>query len=251
MMHFIKSLFYYFLLAHFFFSLSACKKDDDENNKIEENNNNNDNKPVSGTVFDVEGNMYNTITIGSQTWMTENLRSTRYNDSTEVTNVTDDGTWGSLTTEAYCWLDNDTANRVPYGALYNWHAVNTGKLCPHGWHVPSNAEWEVLENTLGGSSNAGGKLKATGTVEDEDGLWYAPNTGATNQSGFNALPAGYRYGNNIGMFNIVGYEGRWWTSTEYDNEEAWQRVINNNSSAIFTGSNKKDFGLSVRCVKSE
>ena len=142
------------------------------------------------TVTDRDGNSYNTVTIGSQTWMTENLRVTRLNDNTPIQLVTSNSSWASMTTPAYCWYNNDeAANKNIYGGLYNWYAVNTGKLCPSGWHVPSHQEFTVLRDYLGGATAAGGKLKEVGLTH-----WKSPNTGATDSSGFTAVPSGTRTG---------------------------------------------------------
>ena len=116
-----------------------------------------------------------------------NLKTTKYNDGTSIPNVTNDTSWSNLTTGAYCWYNNDVSYKNPYGALYNWYAVNTGKLAPKGWHVPSDAEWTTLITYLGGESIAGGKLKEAGTTH-----WLSPNTEATNSTGFSALPGGRR-----------------------------------------------------------
>jgi len=127
-----------------------------------------------GEVSDIDGNYYKTIQIGSQIWMAENLKTTRYNDGSNIPLVTDNTAWSNLTTPGYCWYNNDAATyKNVYGALYNWYAVNTGKLCPSGWHVPSEYEWTLLVNYLGGVYAAGGKLKETGTTH-----WYSPNAGA-------------------------------------------------------------------------
>lgn len=139
-----------------------------------------------GTVTDVDGNVYQTIGIGSQFWIAENLKTTKYNDGTSIPLVTDNRDWSLLFTPAYCWYNNDEINnKITYGALYNWYTLNTGKLCPSGWHVPNNTEWAVLASYLGGPEVAGGKMKVPGTD-----YWNSPNTGATNSSGFSAFPGG-------------------------------------------------------------
>ena len=142
-------------------------------------------------IADADGNTYKIIKIGDQVWTAENLRTTRYNDGTEIPLVTDYTAWTNLTTPSYAWTNNDIGNKSVYGALYNWFVVKTCKLCPSGWHVPTDAEWTILENHLGGISVAGGKMKETGTEH-----WFAPNTDATNESGFTALPGGWRDGDN-------------------------------------------------------
>jgi uncharacterized protein (TIGR02145 family) len=158
-----------------------------------------------GSVSDIDGNCYKTIQIGDQIWIAENLKTTRLNDNTMMLNDTD---WSTFTTQTYCWYNNDIANKNPYGALYNWYAVATGKLCPSGWHVPDNGEWADLEEFLGGNVVAGGKLKETGTTH-----WTIPNTGATNETGFTALPGGFRDG-KVGnsLFYRIGDFGNFWSS---------------------------------------
>jgi uncharacterized protein (TIGR02145 family) len=154
-------------------------------------------------VADIDGNLYTTITIGTQTWMKQDLKTTRLNDGTPIPNVTDVETWIWLTTPGYCWYNNDNAHSATYGALYNWYAVNTGKLAPKGWHVATDAEWTTLSNFLGGEAVAGGKLKEVGFVH-----WQSPNTGATDETGFSALPGGCRYGD--GNFGGLTLAGEWW-----------------------------------------
>ena len=191
------------------------------------------------SIYDFEGINYRTIQIGTQTWMAENLKSTRLNDGTEIPFVLDVGLWASLTTPGYCWFNNDS---VGYGALYNWHTVNTGKLCPEGWHVPSDEEWTVLTDYLGGKSIAGGKLREVGTAH-----WMSPNTGATNESGFTGLPAGYR--NYSGGFNSIRYYGFWWTSTEWSSSGAWYRDVNFGYNSVDRSNSNKKSGAAVRCLK--
>jgi len=202
---------------------------------------------LNNTVIDIDGNYYNTVTIGSQIWMKENLRVTKYNDGGEIPLVTDNTTWVSLSSAAYCWYNNDqAANGIIYGALYNWYTVNTssngGKnVCPEGWHIPSVTEWNTLITELGGESIAGGKLKENGTTH-----WNSPNTGATNESGFTALPGGYRSNNGI-PYDIGNYS-TWWTSTEF-NEYAASKKILNYSASVMSDSHDKRFGFSIRCLK--
>ncbi len=158
----------------------------------------------SDTVTDIDGNVYHTVTIGTQVWLVENLKTTRYNDGTSIPLVTDSAAWSNADTSAYCWYNNDIANKNTYGALYNWFTVNTGKLAIAGWHIPTDAEWTTLTDYLGGESIAGGKLKETGTTH-----WRSPNAGATNESGFTALPGGHRDVN--GTFSAMGDDGFWWS----------------------------------------
>jgi uncharacterized protein (TIGR02145 family) len=194
-------------------------------------------------LTDLDSNHYRIITIGRQIWMAENLRVTRYNDGTPIEIVNDTGEWAKLTTGAYSWFGNDSAQySVPFGALYNWYAVDTRKLCPPGWHVPENHEWEILADYLGGSEKAGGKLKDADTT-----YWDSPNTGATNESGFTALPGG---GRGIdGVYGNYGLNSIFWSSTEFDENFAMNRSISHYLSEIYSyGSHKKN-GFSVRCLK--
>jgi uncharacterized protein (TIGR02145 family) len=195
------------------------------------------------TVTDNEGNVYKTVTIGTQVWMAENLKATKFKDGTPIPLITDNNEWGNLSTPGYCWYDNESDTYVQtYGALYNWYTVNTGMLCPEGWHVPADEEWTILVDYLGGEEVAGGKLKETGTIH-----WNSPNTGATNETGFTALPGGYR--DNDGSFGYIGHSGIWWSSTEYITYNAWARHMYYIGSNVHRSSGGKHSGYSVRCVK--
>jgi uncharacterized protein (TIGR02145 family) len=204
---------------------NSCKKEKDE-------------------VTDADGYIYKTVTIGTQIWMAENLKTTKYNDGAAIPNVTSGTTWAGLTTGAYCWyLNDETAFKNTYGALYNWYAVNTGKLCPTGWHVPSYDEWGVLDSAAGYGQVAGGNLKETGEIH-----WMTPNNGATNETGFTALPGGFRY--HDGTFDWMGYHSFWWTATEYNSTIALDAFIVNYDNYLgFSFSDKKECGMSVRCIK--
>jgi uncharacterized protein (TIGR02145 family) len=195
------------------------------------------------TVKDIDGNIYKTITVGTHVWMAENLKTTRYNDGTAIPAVTDDQAWGALTTPAYCWYNEDAVvNKDKFGALYNWNTVNTNKLCPKEWHVSTDAEWTALTASLGGESVAGGKLRESGIIH-----WEKPNTGATNTSGFTALPGGYR--NNHGAFANINFFGFWWSATENVPTAAWCRTMGCASSDVLRIFSLKKNGYSVRCVK--
>ncbi|HOG37272.1 MAG TPA: FISUMP domain-containing protein, partial [Paludibacteraceae bacterium] len=197
---------------------------------------------TSGSMTDIDGNTYKTVTIGTQTWMAENLKVTKYNNGTNIPNVTDATAWSSLTTGAYCNYNNDRSNVATYGRLYNWYAVNTGKLAPTGWHVPTDAEWATLTTYLGGGSVAGGKLKETGTTH-----WASPNTGATNETGFTALPGGNR--DYHGAFYGIGYYGSWWSASERGTYTAWYRNMLYFDSNVGRSNYDKEVGFSVRCVR--
>lgn len=206
-------------------------------------------------ITDIDGNKYSTVTIGSQVWLVENLKATRYNDGKAIPLVTENNAWGALSTPAYCWYDNDEgSHKNTYGALYNWYAVETGKLCPDGWHVPSDLEWKQMEMHLGMSqaeaddtgfrgTNEGGKLKETGTAH-----WESPNEGATNESGFTALPGGSRVYNGV-VFEDFERGGNYWCHTEYDPNLAWRRYIYYDYTDICRDAQNKKYGFSVRCVK--
>lgn len=193
------------------------------------------------TVTDIDGNVYNTVTIGAQVWMAENLKTTRYNDGTAIPTGLNDAAWQATTTGAYAIYDNNAANNTTYGKLYNWYAVNTGKLAPAGWHVPTDAEWTTLTTYLGGETVAGDKMKAAT-------LWE-PYTGITNtnSSGFTGLPAGMRLNN--GVFTSVGGYGFFWSSTENSLSSARYRYLAYANSSIHIAASAMGIGSSVRCVK--
>jgi uncharacterized protein (TIGR02145 family) len=212
------------------FSIHSCKK-------VQDN-----------LIKDSDGNIYTSVQIGTQVWMAENLKTTKYNDGTSIPIVTDGTAWAALTTPGYCWYNNDaTTYKATYGALYNWYTVNStsngGKnVCPTSWHVSTDAEWTALTTYLGGESVAGGKLKETGTTH-----WVSPNTGATNETGFTALPGGYR--GYDGTYYSVGYGGDWWSSTENSATGAWYRYMGCSSAGVDRGDGSKQYGFSVRFVQ--
>jgi uncharacterized protein (TIGR02145 family) len=208
--------------------------------------------PTPVSVTDYDGNSYSTVGVGSQLWMASNLKTTKYNDGIAIPLVTDGPTWAALTTPGYCWYNNDAATyKATYGAMYNWHTVNTGKLCPSGWHVPTDAEWHTLILTLDPSAVlgtpestiAGGKLKETGTTH-----WGSPNTGATNEIGFTFLPGGNR-NYSTGAFGAIGTGGYGWSSTQYNTTDAWVRQMWSYNANVSRGNWGKTYGASVRCVK--
>jgi len=191
---------------------------------------------------DADNNHYSVVQIGTQTWMAENLATTKYSNGDSIPNVTDNTQWSNLTTGAYCDYNNTPSNSTIYGKLYNWYAVNTGNLCPAGWHVPTDAEWTTLTTYLGGESVAGGKLKEAGYTH-----WQSPNTGATNETGFTALPGGNRDLN--GTFYFIGGYGYWWSSTENGTYNAWYRNMDYISSNVNRAVDYKPNGFSVRCLR--
>ena len=198
--------------------------------------------PGSG-VTDVDGNNYLTININGQEWMAENLRTTIYANGDPIPNVTDNTQWSSLTTGAWAHYNNDNQYENPYGKLYNWYTVaDTRNVCPTGWHVPTDLEYTLLTDYLGGEPVAGGKMKEAGTSH-----WASPNTGATNSSGFTGLPGGKRIYN--GDFSDIGAFGSWWSSSESNSYYAWSRRLDFlNGNALRADYTKVD-GLSVRCIK--
>jgi uncharacterized protein (TIGR02145 family) len=219
-------------------------------------------------VTDIDGNIYASVTNCGLTFTKENLNVSKYTDGTPIPQVTDPVQWRNLTTGAWCYFNNDPANGAVYGKLYNWYAVagiydaasasNTAlrkKLAPTGWHVPSDGEWSFLINCLDPNANggntipnfAGGKMKATGTIQAGTGLWQDPNTGANNESGLTGLPAGSRYDN--GTFTSTGLITVWWHSSEFNTSKAWCHPLDYiNFSASRSNENKK-IGFSARCVK--
>ena len=195
------------------------------------------------TVTDIDGNVYQTIIIGEQEWMMENLKVTHYRDGTAIPTGHSNSDWSNLSTGAYAVYNDDESNADTYGYLYNWYAVDDSRnIAPEGWHVPTDDEWQILVDYLGGSSVAGGKMKETGTEH-----WNSPNTGATNESGFTALPGGYRIGN--GYYFSMGNYGYFWSSTESSSNFAWYRELGYYHSAVGRHSGSKQIGFSVRCVR--
>jgi len=200
-----------------------------------------------GTVSDVDGNKYKTITIGNQTWMAENLRTTRFNDGESIPYVMEDTAWGDLYSPAFCWYNNDRKSfPISFGALYNWYAVKTGKLAPKGWHVATNDDWAAfMDHVNGGWPYGGGALKETGTKN-----WRSPNEGANNETGFTALPGGWRTISD--GFVFMGISGDWWCISATNEKSAGEIMLNYKSPNIyylFVSEKKKKTGLSVRCVK--
>ena len=199
------------------------------------------NAGLYGIVKDVDENTYKTIKIGEQVWMAENLKTTKYNDGNDIPLITTKIAWENLTTPGFCWYNFQDTNKVVYGALYNWRVVNTGNLCPTGWHVPDNDELTTLITYLGGVNIAGGKLKEIGTKH-----WNAPNTGATNESNFTGLPGGYMH--YEGLFLNMGGVGFWWTSSQVGDNSVYFTIISS-SASVNSGSFDPDYGFSVRCIK--
>lgn len=226
----------------------SCSKDEDK---------------VEPTLVDYDGNFYQTVQIGNQVWMAENLKVTHYADGIEIPLVTDNTDWANLVDnnldDAYCYYNNNANDEVDiYGALYTWAAAMYGTssssanpsgvqgVCPTDWHLPSDSEWTELINYLGGREVAGGKLKETGTT-----YWWDPNVGATNESGFSALPGGIRDAWDVYSFYNLGGFGFWWstTETEFSDSLVTSRPLSSNNTFAELESLRKSYGISVRCVK--
>jgi len=205
-----------------------------------------------GSVTDIDGNSYETVLIGNQWWMAENLKTTRFEDGSVIPNVTDNTAWTQLTTPAWCNYNNNIVNDGIYGKLYNWFTVSAGNMCPTGWHVPTDAELSIFINYLdpfangGFSSNtAGGKMKSTGIQ-----YWYPPNTGASNETGFSGLPGGARNSFDGSFFGIENY-GNWWSESDDFNypNSAWGRFLGFDNSSVGISTSNMTYGLSIRCIK--
>ena len=216
-------------------------------------------------VTDIDGNNYNSVIIGTQEWMKENLKVSKYSDGTPIPQVTDPTAWSNLTTGAWCYYNNDSSLGSVYGKMYNWYAVagiwqaesnpptpaqiaSRKSLAPSDWNVSSVTDWSLLLNYLGGSSVAGGKMKSTGNIQDGTGLWMSPNTDATNLSGFTALPGGYRPTNTIGQ-NLTG-TGHWWCSDYLAPFAANFFQLTWTSGAVVNSTWDSRTGISVRWVKN-
>jgi uncharacterized protein (TIGR02145 family) len=193
-----------------------------------------------GLVTDIEGNVYKTIQIGTQTWMAENLKTTKYRNGDPIPHLTDNSALNILNPGAYFWYNNDITNRATYGALYNWYAATDGRnIAPAGWHVPTDGEVLTLMNYLGGGAVAGGKLKESGTTH-----WASPNIGATNESGFTALPGGARSGTSFYSINGSAYL---WSSSQ---PIVWYWYMYSGDWNLYRDNGSESDGYSVRCVKN-
>ncbi len=239
---------YLFIIIIITFSLAnSCTKD----------TTNNDTTPVSftapiafndsltyGTVSDFDGNNYKTIVIGTQTWMAQNLSVTHYSNGAAIANVRDNTAWSNLTTGAYCNYNNDVSLNSKFGKLYNFYTVvDPRNVCPTGWHVPTDSNWIILVNYLKGGDAAGAYIKEAGELH-----WADPNTGATNDSGFTALPSGYRLYD--GTFRYAGYNAEYWTSDIDSMYGAVDRYLEYNSTRVGRVGVLRTHGFSVRCIKN-
>lgn len=214
--------------------------------------------PQYGSVTDIEGNVYKTLQIGDQEWMVENLKTHKLNDGTPIAYVTADATWSdvNITDPMMCYYDNnDLENKDKYGALYNWYTVNTGKLAPAGWHVPTDADWQKLRDYLIANgynfdgSTTGNKIAKslavnTGWVADATLGNVGNDQASNNKSKFSALPAGYR--SSLGSFGLIGNGSYWWA---YNNAAKSNWGIETNGMNLASGFGDAKTGISIRCVK--
>jgi len=187
-------------------------------------------------------NSQSTVKIGNQTWTTKNLDVSKYRNGDEIPHVDDPLTWSKLTYGAWCYYENNDSNGITYGKLYNMYAVLDPRgLAPAGFHIPSDKDWTILTDYLGGKDEAGVKMKEAGTTH-----WPRPNTGATNSSGFTGLPGGYRDDN--GVFVSLGVNGFWWSSTEGFTYFAWNRYPDTLYGLVGRDFGYKSYGMSIRCL---
>lgn len=216
-------------------------------------------KDPNGEIRDIDGNVYQSVVIGTQEWMVENLKTTKYNDGAAIStgqNATEWNSLGSSSTGAYFiyphasieGISSDNESLKTFGGLYNWYAVKSGKLCPKGWRVASDLDWTNLTQFVGGEVSAGGKLKSTKSTPNPHPRWQVPNIDATNEHGFSALPNGTRDMDGI-VVNTIQTRGNWWTSTENEAFASYARVIGNNFPSISRVSEDKRTGLCVRCIR--
>lgn len=238
------------ILATLFLFVFSCKKDEEENK----------NQTTPTSITDVDGNVYQTVKIGTQVWMKENLKVTKFNDGTVIPFVSDSAAWTVLTSPGYCWQSNDVANKNIYGGLYNWYAVNTGKLAPTGWHIASDSEWTTLENylisngynydgTTSGNKYAKSLASNSGWTTDTT-IGSVGNTdfpSKRNAVGFTGLPAGNR--SYTGTFYYKEGGAFWWTTTEGDSIKAYYKFILYNKANVTTNNHFKKFGFTIRCIK--
>ena len=253
----MKKLFFAFALTSVLFS---CKKEKTNSTTNSSNDvtcvdNPNINFTSIGTpvgkfsdcIKDIDGNVYKTVTIGTQTWMAENLKTSKYNDGTPIPNVKDSLEWSKLTTGAWCYYDNDEKYNAKYGKLYNWYAVSpvtngNKNVCPTGWHAPNNIEWTILTDYLGGDTVAGGKLKEIGTLN-----WNNLNVGATNTSLFTSIASGV----NLVNFKFKNQGVFFWSKDENMNQNhlAWNISLGFNGTYVDLDDEPKVSGFSIRCLK--
>ena len=229
---FSKLLLWWFVLIYFY----SCKNYEATLNP--------DYTGQAGQLTDIQGNTYKTIGIGSQIWMAENLKTRSFKDNSPIPVILNDSIWAKLQSPGCCWYNNDSTNyKELYGTLYNFYAVETGLLCPDGWHVPDASEWSTLGSYLGGPEIAGGKLK-----DYYKAYWVEPNPCLLNEYQFYALPGGERLNYN-GSFSQIGVTGFWWTGTLKKDFEAYSRTMSHSDKSLGLLLNDTRRGYSVRCIK--
>jgi uncharacterized protein (TIGR02145 family) len=224
----------YFIISFLSLAVLSCKKKEKDQNQIIES-------PYPKQVTDIEGNKYKTVKIGTQIWMAENLKTTKYSNGTSIPNITDNIEWTNLTTGAYCNYENNVSYGTTDGKLYNWSAANNSNVCPTGWHLPSISEWQELSNFLGGDYLAGKKLKSDTAIFDP---YLAPN--GSNETGFNAIPSGSRYID--GNFSMRNSFAIFWSKTEVNSINVNYTSLNADDD-LFFGIAKKTNAFSIRCVQ--
>lgn len=233
----MKSIWFAFsLLTISLIALTGCKKES-QNPPSNSGGGGNNTVECDSIVTDINGNVYSVVAIGSQCWMQENLKTLHYNDGEVILHIMDNNAWINSTDGAWCFFQNNDAFGPTYGLLYNWYAVNTGKLCPEGWHIPTAEEWETLWEYV---DYDGGALKAVST-------WTAPNVGASNSSGFTALPGGSRVGGGA-FVGIVG-SAYFYSSTPSQSGNVYSRSLFYNDANMYLNDQPKAFGYSCRCIK--
>jgi uncharacterized protein (TIGR02145 family) len=203
---------------------------------------------IYGSMTDQEGNVYKTIVIGTQEWMAENLSTSVYRNGDVIATGLSTSQWTNTVQGAWAYFQNDASKNCPFGKLYNWYAcVDARELCPTGWHVPTDADWTVLSDYLGGEAIAGGKMKTLGISDSATGLWSAPNSGATNSSGFSGIPGGYRM--LQGPYSNLEFIGYYWSSSDFVTLSAYYRYIIYDDVDLTRATGAKGNGFSVRCVR--
>ena len=201
-----------------------------------------------GNMTDQEGNEYKTIVIGAQEWMAENLKTSIYRNGDVIPTGLSTSQWTSTVQGAWAYFQNDASRNCPFGKLYNWYAcVDARELCPTGWHVPTDADWSVLSDHLGGEAIAGGKMKTPGISDSATGLWSAPNSGATNSSGFFGIPGGYRL--LQGPYSNLEFIGYYWSSSDFVTLSAYYRYLIYDDVDLTRATGDKRNGFSVRCLR--
>jgi uncharacterized protein (TIGR02145 family) len=235
--------------------IASCSKDDDNRSSTS-----NGCPGGPSTVTDIDGNVYNVVSIGSQCWMKENLKTTRYRNGDPITTGLSNTQWTNTTVGAWAYYENNLQYNNPYGKLYNWYAVADGRgVCPTGWHVPSSSDWKKLIKHLDAladttcfqcftSNSAAGPMKATGNLQAGTGLWEAPNFGATNSSGFTSLPSGVR-GWSDGIYSDLSTYTSYWTSTSGFPMNAQAYDMDYSEDYVFVFVSDRNEGQSIRCIR--